>query len=216
MFEQSTDYKNAALPAEKRVDDLLARMTIEEKAAQMMCVWNDKAETLADADGRFDLEKARTSFADGHGIGQIGRPNDAGRGFGKGFNARDNAEFSNAVQRFFIEESRLGIPVIFHEECLHGLAARDATSFPQPIGLAATFNVELVESLYAMTAAETRARGGHQALTPVVDVARDPRWAASKKRLVRIRFSWAALDWRRSAVSRAMRLSETNRVLSRR
>jgi beta-glucosidase len=86
------------------------------------------------------------------------------------------AELTNAIQKFFIENTRLGLPVIFHEECLHGHAARDATSFAQPIALAATFNPELVERLYAMTAAETRARGAHQALTPVVDVARDPRW----------------------------------------
>ena len=69
-----------------------------------------------------------------------------------------------------------GIPVIFHEECLHGHAAPEGTSFPQPIGLGATFDPELVERLYAMTAAEARARGTHQALTPVVDVAREPRW----------------------------------------
>ena len=86
------------------------------------------------------------------------------------------AELTNAIQRFFVEESRLGIPVIFHEECLHGHAAKDGTSFPQPIGLGATFDPDLVERLYAMTAAEARARGTHQALTPVVDVARDPRW----------------------------------------
>ena len=66
--------------------------------------------------------------------------------------------------------------MIFHEECLHGHAAPDGTSFPQPIGLGATFNPELVESLFTMTAAEARSRGTHQALTPVVDVARDPRW----------------------------------------
>ena len=65
---------------------------------------------------------------------------------------------------------------MFHEECLHGQAAIDGTSFPQPIGLAGTFDPALVESLYAMTAAEARSRGTHQALTPVVDVARDPRW----------------------------------------
>jgi beta-glucosidase len=65
---------------------------------------------------------------------------------------------------------------LFHEECLHGHAARDATSFSQPIGLGATFNPVLVEALFTMTAAEARARGAHQALTPVVDVARDPRW----------------------------------------
>jgi len=86
------------------------------------------------------------------------------------------AELTNAIQKFFIENSRLGIPVFFHEECLHGHAARDGTSFPQPIALGATFNPELIEKLFTMTAAETRARGAHQALTPVVDVARDPRW----------------------------------------
>src|SRR4030042_23756 len=86
------------------------------------------------------------------------------------------AELTNAIQKFFIENSRLGIPVIFHEECLHGHAAVDATSFSQPIGLGATFNPDLVRRLFEMTAEEARARGTHQALTPVVDVAREPRW----------------------------------------
>src|SRR5204862_7053798 len=102
----------------------------------------------------------------------VGRPRDAAGGR----NARDTAQLTNNIQKFFIEESRLGIPVIFHEECLHGHAAIDSTSFPQPIGLAATFNAELVERLFTMTAEEARMRGTHQALTPVVDVARDPRW----------------------------------------
>src|SRR6185437_4823076 len=82
----------------------------------------------------------------------------------------------NAIQKFFMETSRLGIPVVFHEECLHGHAALDATSFSQPIGLGATFDPGLVERLFAMTALEARVRGTHQALTPVVDVAREPRW----------------------------------------
>jgi len=165
-------YKNPALPIEKRVQDLLSRMTLDEKAAQMMCVWQKKAETLLDGDGNFDLQKAKASFKKGHGIGQIGRPSDAG----KGKDARENAELTNTIQKFFIENSRLGIPVIFHEECLHGQASVGATSFPQPIGLAATFNPDLVKALYSMTAEEARSRGTHQALTPVVDVARDPRW----------------------------------------
>jgi beta-glucosidase len=165
-------YKNAGLPAEKRVADLLSRMSLEEKAAQMMCVWQKKAETLVDADGNFDLQKARASFKDGHGLGQVGRPSDAG----KGQDARQMAELTNAIQKFFIERSRLGIPVMFHEECLHGQAAIGGTSFSQPIGLGATFNPKLVEELFTMTAAEARLRGTHQALTPVVDVARDPRW----------------------------------------
>jgi beta-glucosidase len=165
-------YKNAALSVDKRVKDLLQRMTLEEKAAQMMCIWQKKSETLLDAAGRFDWQKAKASFKQGHGLGQVGRPSDAGGGQ----DAKAMAELTNAIQKFFIEDSRLGIPVMFHEECLHGHAAKDATSFPQPIGLAATFNPELVESLYAMTAEEARVRGAHQALTPVVDVARDPRW----------------------------------------
>ncbi len=105
-------------------------------------------------------------------MGQVGRPSDAAGGL----NARRTAELTNAIQKFFLEESRLGIPVIFHEECLHGHAAVDATSFCQPIGLGATFNPQLVNELFTMTALEARVRGTHQALTPVVDVARDPRW----------------------------------------
>ena len=172
-------YRDTSLPTERRVADLLGRMTLEEKAAQMMCVWQTKGETLVDATGAFDIAKARRAFAHGHGIGQVGRPSDAGSSGHepeKGRNPRAMAELTNAIQRFFIEESRLGIPVIFHEECLHGHAAVGATSFPQPIGLAGTFNPALVESLYAMTAEEARVRGTHQALTPVVDVARDARW----------------------------------------
>jgi beta-glucosidase len=102
----------------------------------------------------------------------VGRPSDAGGGK----KARAMAELTNAIQKFFIENSRLGIPVIFHEECLHGHAAPDGTSFPQPIALGASFNPELVEELFTMTALEARLRGAHHALTPVVDVAREPRW----------------------------------------
>jgi beta-glucosidase len=165
-------YKNRNLPAAVRARDLLARMTLEEKAAQMMCVWREKANTLIDAGGAFDLQKAKKAFRKGRGIGQVGRPSDAG----PGLNARAMAELTNAIQKFFIENSRLGIPVIFHEECLHGHAAPDGTSFQQPIALGATFNPALVERLFTMTALEARLRGTHQALTPVVDVAREPRW----------------------------------------
>lgn len=172
LKEATAPYRDAELPPEERVADLLSRMSIAEKAAQMVGVWNEKAAKLVDADGRFDAEKAREAFKDGHGLGQVGRPSDAGKGLGP----RANAELTNDIQKFFIEESRLGIPVVFHEECLHGQASVGATSFSQPIGLAATFNPALVESLYAMTAHEARSRGTHQALTPVVDVARDARW----------------------------------------
>ncbi len=172
-------YRNETLPVAERVRDLLARMTLEEKAAQMVGVWQQKADTLVDADGNFDLEKAREAFKEGHGLGQVGRVSDAGSDGHhpeQGQRARGMAELTNAIQRFFLEESRLGIPVVFHEECLHGLAGVGGTSFPQPIALGATFDPALVEALYAMTAEEARVRGAHQALTPVVDVAREPRW----------------------------------------
>jgi beta-glucosidase len=165
-------YQDARQRSAKRVKDLMARMTLEEKAAQMMCVWQSKAETMLDAEGNFDLKKAKKSFRHGRGLGQVGRPSDAGGGK----DARGMAELTNAIQKFFLENSRLGIPVMFHEECLHGHAAPAGTSFPQPIALGATFNPELVESLFAMTALEARLRGAHHALTPVVDVAREPRW----------------------------------------
>jgi beta-glucosidase len=165
-------YCNPKISAERRTKDLLSRMTLEEKAAQMICIWQLKNQSLVDKRGNFDARKAKAYFKNRLGLGQVGRPSDAG----EGKNARDMAKLTNTIQEFFISNSKHGIPVIFHEECLHGHAAVDATSFPQPIGLAATFDPDLVRRLYAMTAEEARARGTHQALTPVVDVAREPRW----------------------------------------
>jgi beta-glucosidase len=147
-------------------------MNLEEKAAQMVCVWNLKRDTLLDENGRFDAKKAAEHYGHGYGLGQVGRPADSAGGIGP----RESAELTNAIQRFFIENSRLGIPVFFHDECLHGHVGVGSTSFSQPIGLGATFNPELSRKLFAMTAHEARVRGVHQALTPVVDVARDPRW----------------------------------------
>lgn len=170
-------YQNAELPVSERVADLLSRMTLEEKAAQMMCVWNEKADKLLDAEGRFDHEKADTHFGDGHGLGQIGRAGDGGRvGGGGSLSPLEYAALTNEVQHYFVENTRLGIPVLFHDEALHGLVAVDATSFAQPIGLAATFNPGLVRRLYEMTAREARSCGVQQLLGPVLDVARDPRW----------------------------------------
>ncbi len=164
------DYKNPKLSVDDRVTDLLGRMTLEEKVAQMICIWGEKKTILFDEAGKLNLKKLSHHLKDG--IGQIGRISDTGGGQ----DAVEMAELSNALQKYFVEETRLGIPAIFHEECLHGLAAKDSTSFPQPIGLASTFNPQLVETIYSAIAEETRSRGAHQALTPVVDVARDPRW----------------------------------------
>src|SRR6516164_9641317 len=160
------DYHNPALPTARRVEDLLARMTLEEKVAQMLCLWNAK-KPITDAQGRFDPTNAPEWFR--VGIGRIERPSD-------GHGARAQAEFTNAIQRWVKEHTRLGIPVIFHEEALHGLQGQEATSFPQAIALASTWNPDLVERAFAVVAQEVRARGSQQVLAPVVDVARDPRW----------------------------------------
>jgi len=163
-------YQNPVLPVAQRVRDLISRMTLREKVAQMLCVWQGKTESLVDGDGRFDVTRAARFHKDG--LGQIGRLSDTAGGLGP----RRTAETANAIQKFFVENTRLGIPVVLHEECLHGHAAVGATSFPQPIGMAATFDPELVQRIYRVTAQETRLQGAHQVLTPVLDVAREPRW----------------------------------------
>ncbi len=163
-------YWNPDLPVELRVQDLLSRMTLEEKVAQMLCVWQSKCGTFFDEKGHFNPQSSKLNLQ--NGLGQIGRLSDAAGGL----TAYKTAQMANAIQEYMRKNTRLGIPVVIHEECLHGHAALGATSFPQPIGLAATFDPELVMRLYQMTAEETRLRGAHQALTPVLDVAREPRW----------------------------------------
>ena len=91
-------------------------MTLQEKAAQMVCIWQQKPQTLVDAEGNFDAQKAKAAFRDRRGLGQVGRPSDAG----KGKNAREMAELTNAIQKFFLENSRLGIPVMFTKSAFTG------------------------------------------------------------------------------------------------
>ncbi|MFB0612911.1 glycoside hydrolase family 3 N-terminal domain-containing protein [Aurantiacibacter poecillastricola] len=170
-------YWDSSLPVEERVADLMARMTIEEKMAQMISTWTNKAE-VQDDDTFFDAAKASARYPDG--LGFFTRPADQG---GPGSprvtpfrTIEDSIRYINEVQRWAREETRLGIPVLAHEESLHGFAARDATSFPQSIGLASTWDPDLVRDINDYIASEVRARGVHQVLSPVVDVARDPRW----------------------------------------
>ena len=160
-------YRNARIPVERRVDDLLARMTLEEKVAQMLSLWQGKRAITDATTGRFDPARAPRWFR--VGIGRIERPSE-------GHGARATAEFTNAIQRWVRDSTRLGIPVLFHEEALHGLQGPEATSFPQAIALASAWNPELAERIFTTVAAEVRARGAQQVLAPVVDVAREPRW----------------------------------------
>ena len=168
-------YRQAAAPVDARVADLLGRMTIEEKVAQLLGVWNRKRE-IQDAQGRFDPANAKALL--GNGIGEVSRPSEVARPTsGAPYRtARDQALFVNAVQKWLVENTRLGIPAMFHEEALHGLVAPGGTHFPVPIGLASAWDPALVERLMGVAALEGRARGTQHVLSPVVDLGRDPRW----------------------------------------
>jgi beta-xylosidase len=164
-------YLDPSLPAEDRVNDLLGRMTLEEKVAQTHALWKRKR-LIEDEHGNFSPEKAATVLQ--HGIGQITRASE-------GKKTRENAVYCNAIQRFLRQRTRLGIPAIIHEESLHGLMALGATSFPQAIALASTWDPDLVEKIFGVAAAEARSRGAGQVLAPVLGVARDPRWGRTEE-----------------------------------
>jgi beta-glucosidase len=174
----SAPYRDPKRPVAERVADLVARMTLEEKVAQLEGVWQNR-QFFADPAALFvDEKKAflpeRAAVLIKNGIGEMSRPSE-GRG------PREMAEFTNTVQKWLKENTRLGIPVLFHEECLHGHAAPRGTSFPQAIGLASTWDPGLLRDVFAATAAEVRARGAQQCLTPVLDLARDPRWGRTEE-----------------------------------
>jgi beta-glucosidase len=170
-------YKDPGAPVEARIDDLVARMTLDEKIAQITSVWDAKASMFNDK-LQFDLAKTRKRIP--NGIGQFSRPSDTNGPASPRIvprrDARSTIELVNALQKYALEDTRLGIPILFHEEGLHGYAALGATSFPQAIALASSWDLELVRDVNAVTAREIRARGAQIALSPVVDVARDPRW----------------------------------------
>jgi beta-glucosidase len=170
-------YRDPNAPIDQRVEDLLGRMTLDEKIAQLTCVWTRKTELL-DAAGNFDPARARALYP--AGIGQFARPSDL-KGGGDPYehpfrDERQTVALVNAIQHFEAEQTRLGIPTWFHEEALHGYVARNATHFPQAIGLASTWDPPLLTHVFAIAAREARVRGIQQVLAPVVDVARDPRW----------------------------------------
>jgi beta-glucosidase len=173
-------FLDARLPVDARAADLLARMTLDEKIAQLHGYWRPKSGVLVDDALKFDAGNQRMRALLANGIGQISRvsENEDAR---KNLGPRAMAEVANAIQRHLIEQTRLGIPMINHEEGLHGLQAPGATSFPQPIALAASFDPELIEEVMGAVAREMRARGAHHALAPVVDVLRDARWGRAEE-----------------------------------
>jgi len=175
-------YKDARATIPARVADLMKRMTLREKTAQLRAAWAQKAEMI---DGlAFDPAKASQAFPDS--IGHVTRPSDkrgvpgitgaAGGTAARWRTPAQTVEFVNALQRWALEDTRLGIPVLLHEESLHGYMATEATMFPQAIALAGSFDTDLMRRVQSVIACEVRARGVPLVLSPVVDTVRDPRW----------------------------------------
>jgi beta-glucosidase len=158
-------YRDPAAPVEARVADLLSRMTLEEKFWQLYMSPGSLDDPSHDySHGAFGLQIRMPESAVGDAEASPGAL------------ARAHAGRIDSIQRYFVEETRLGIPIIPFEEALHGLVAPGATAFPQAIGLAATFDTALVSRVAEAIARETRSRGIRDALSPVVNVATDVRW----------------------------------------
>ena len=159
-------YKDASMPIAKRVEDLLSRMTIEEKVAQITGWWfHDERKLQRDGavfQAKFYQEKCP------HGIGELGPLHN--------LSIKEDMQQYAAVQEYFRNRTRLGIPAILHDEAAHGFMKFEANSFPAPIGLACSWNTELMERVYSCAAQEARSRGVSHVLSPVVDVARELRW----------------------------------------
>ncbi|MHC3468361.1 beta-xylosidase/alpha-l-arabinosidase [Streptomyces sp. 7R007] len=166
-------WRDPALPAAARVDDLLSRMTLEEKTAQLYGVWVGAA---TDGDGVAPLQSEMTAGHDWdelipHGLGQLTRsygtaPVDPALG----------AQALARAQRRITEAGRFGIPAVAHEECLAGFTAWGATAYPVPLAWGASFDPPLVEEMARAIGRDLHAAGVHQGLAPVLDVVRDPRW----------------------------------------
>ena len=162
-------YENASLPVDMRVADLLGRMTLDEKLAQMTVLRPD-GEPLRLEDQETDVSYLNMV----HGAGGILR-------VGLSRSSWESAEAVNTIQRYLVTQTRLKIPAFIIDEVLHGLMGKHATSFPQAIALASTWDPALVEQVFTAAAAETRVRGGTWALSPVLDLSRDPRWGRTEE-----------------------------------
>jgi beta-glucosidase len=160
-------YRDASLPIQDRVADLLPRMTLEEKVQQISTGWEDRLD-LVDPAKTFTAEEARKIILNEWGPEMKLTP-------------RQFAILRNGAQRYFLEKTRLGIPAIFYSESLHGLMEYGSTSFPQALGLASTWDPALVKRVFTAAGDEAGSRGVDQVYTPVLDIARDPRWGRTEE-----------------------------------
>ncbi|MEC0127198.1 glycoside hydrolase family 3 N-terminal domain-containing protein [Paenibacillus pabuli] len=178
------DYKDASLPIPERVQDLLGRMTTEEKIGQLIQPMGWKT-YVKEADGTVQVTEA---FIEDIAKGGIGSLYGALRAdpwtevtLETGLTPRQGAAATNEIQRYAIENSRLGIPILFGEECSHGHMAIGATVFPVPLAVGSAWNLELYREMCEAIAVETRSQGGAATYSPVLDVVRDPRWGRTEE-----------------------------------
>ncbi|QQT31386.1 glycoside hydrolase family 3 C-terminal domain-containing protein [Sphingobacterium multivorum] len=180
---QQLPYKNSTLPIEKRVSDLLGRMTVEEKVGQLskLLGWemyskNGKQVTISN--------KLRKAVKEQH-IGLLWATLRADPWTQKtllnGLSPVEAARATNAIQRYMVDSTRLGIPLLLSEEAPHGHMAIGATVFPTAIGQASTWNPQLIQDMASTIAMETYAVGGKNGYGPVLDLARDPRWSRTEE-----------------------------------
>ncbi|MGE5377006.1 MAG: glycoside hydrolase family 3 N-terminal domain-containing protein [Bacteroidota bacterium] len=161
-------YLDPSQSIETRITDLLSRMNLAEKCAQLIGPFGMDFHD----DGTFSLDAARQFF--NHGISYINTHH-------RNRNTRQTVAYLNAMQKFLREETRLGIPALGIGEGLHGYMAHEATSFPQAIGLASAWDPELHRRVFGAVAREMRVRCAHYVLSPVLDLARDPRWGRTEE-----------------------------------
>lgn len=172
-------YKDPAAPIEKRIDDLMEKMTLEEKIGQLACMlgWEMYSK---EGNKVFASEHFKTSVKEQH-IGMLWGTLRADPWTKKtlitGLNPALAAEATNALQRYVIENTRLGIPLLLAEECAHGHMAIGTTVFPTSLGQGSTWNPDLIQRMAVAIAAEARLQGAHIGYGPILDISRDPRWS---------------------------------------
>ena len=177
------DYKNPELPVQDRVEDLLDRMTVEEKLGQLLCPlgWPMYVKTETPEGATAGISDEYRKFIDEQHGGMLWATFRADpwtrKTLENGLDPKLAAEAYNALQRYAIDSTRLGIPMILAEEAPHGHMAIGATVFPTSIGLASTWDKTLITEVGRTIARELRAQGGHIGYGPVIDLAREPRWS---------------------------------------
>jgi len=165
-------YRDPSLPIDRRVEDLIGRMTLEEKVAQLQAARGEDPAAW-DAQGNFVAGRDAPLFANGPAA-YANLP--AFLGSGTILTPAEGARRANSLQDYARTHTRLGIPLFVFGEAVHGYMAPGATSFPSAIALGSTWDPALLEQLFTAAAAEAAARGTRQVLSPVLDLARDPRW----------------------------------------